>query len=151
MTTRTLVNLAVGALAGVLALACAGTDTTGDTGITVTPGTWSYAVVMEIPTPGGHCEATGSGTTTVSSTGAYSITFPALSCGSCTMSASTTGTVTSASISGSVSAAIGGSGCSNEQPTPNPASVSGKCTSTSCSAKTADADSFSVVYTLTPG
>lgn len=135
MTIRTLMSFVAGALAGMLVLACAGGDTTGDTGITVTAGTWSYTMVMEIPTPGGRCEATGSGTTAVSSAGVYSISFPALSCGNCTMTASATA----------------GPGCSSQQPTPNPASVSGQCTATSCSAKTADGDSFSVVYALTPG
>ena len=52
------------------------------------------------------CAATSSGTTAVTSSGTYSISFPVLSCNGCTMTASPSGTVTTTSISGSVSASI---------------------------------------------
>ncbi len=149
MPTNRPTLLMAATLAALLTVACAGTDST-DTGITVTPGTWSYSVTEEIPLPGGRCSAKSSGTATVSAGGAYSITFPALSCSSCTMSASTSGTITTSAISGSVSASIAGSGCSSQQPTPRPASVAGDCHTTTCTAQTASGDSFAVSYTLTP-
>jgi hypothetical protein len=66
------------------------------------------------------------------------------------MSASVSGTVASKSLNGSVQASINGGGCSVQQPTPNPASAPGACSSTSCEAVTADGDSFSVDFTMTP-
>jgi hypothetical protein len=125
----------------------------GSNGITVVAGTWSYSLTEHIPLPSGaqpSCIQTATGTTTVGSDGSYSITFPALSCSSCTMSASVSGTVASKSLNGSVHASINGGGCSVQQPTPNPASATGACSSTSCEAVTADGDSFSVDFTMTP-
>ena len=135
-------------LAGTLVAACA--NSTTNTGIVVKAGTWSYSLSEGIPTPGSSCKVTASGTATVAADGSYSVTFPALSCSGCTMSASTSGSIVTVSISGTVSASIAGSGCSSQQPTPNPASVSGSCDASSCQANTADGDSFSVTYTLTP-
>jgi hypothetical protein len=66
------------------------------------------------------------------------------------MMVSTSGTVASTSISGTVSASITGTGCSIQQPTPNPSTVNGQCASTSCTAQTPDGGSFAVEYTLTP-
>lgn len=124
-------------------------------GLSVTTGPFSYAVTAHVPLPnnGGalSCVATASGSTTVGSNGSYSITFPALSCSGCTMTASTAGTVTSKSVSGTVAATIAGAGCSSQQPTPNPATVSGTCSDTSCSVTNPDGQSFAVSYTLTPG
>lgn len=141
--------LVAGALAAALVAGCSDSTATA-TGIVVKAGSWSYALNEGIPTPGSRCTTTASGTATVAADGSYSITFPALSCSGCTMSASTSGSIASVSISGTVSASIGGSGCSNQQPTPNPAPVSGTCDASSCQAHTADGDSFSVTYTLTP-
>jgi hypothetical protein len=121
--------------------------------ITVVAGTWSYSLTESIPLPSGaqpSCIQTATGTTAVGADGSYSITFPALSCSSCTMSASVSGTVTSKALNGSVHASINGAGCSVQQPTPNPAPATGSCSSTSCEAVTADGDSFSVDYTMTP-
>ena len=137
----------------VLSCAACASDTTG---IKVTGGTWSYTVSEGIPLPGPpnpgplSCVATGSGSTNVSGDGHYSITFPALSCSGCTMMATTSGIVTSSSTDGTVSASITGAGCSGQQPTPNPAIVSGRCNSTSCTAQTPPGISFSIKYTLAP-
>jgi hypothetical protein len=149
MSAKTL--MVVGAVV-LSCLACAAETT----GITVIGGTWSYTVSEGIPLPGPpgpgplSCVATGSGTTDVSGDGHYSITFPALACNGCTMTATTSGIVTSTSTNGTVSASITGTGCSGQQPTPNPATVNGRCTSTSCTAQTSEGTSFSVEYTLTP-
>ena len=128
---------------------------TKDAGLTVTSGSFAYAVTAHVPLPntggGTSCIATATGTTTVGSNGSYSITFPALACSGCTMTASTSGTLTAKSVSGSLAATISGAGCSVQQPTPNPATVSGTCSDTSCSVVNPDGESFSVAYTLTPG
>lgn len=155
MSTRTLM-----VLSGLLAvIGCAATtdtgatDTTKNAGITVVAGTWAYNLTESIPLPTAaqpRCTATVAGTAAVSSSGAYTVTFPALSCSGCTMTASTSGTISSTAVNGSVTASIAGSGCSSEQPTPSPASVTGTCDSTSCSVATANGDSYGVSYTLTP-
>ena len=144
------VLLAVGAP---LLMGCPDSTTGPDnSGITVVAGTWSYSLTEHIPLPSSaqSCIATVAGTTTVGADGSYSITFPALSCSNCTMNASASGTIQSKSINGSVQASINGSGCSVQAPTPNPAPATGTCSSTSCDAVTADGDSFSVEYTMTP-
>jgi len=135
-----------------------GADSSGSkdsAGLTVTSGTFAWAVTAHVPLPnsgtGMSCVATASGTTTVGSDGTYSISFPALSCSGCTMTAATSGTVTSKAVNGSVTATIAGSGCSAQQPTPSPATVSGTCSTTSCSVVNPDGESYSVAYTLTPG
>ena len=150
MSAKEVMMLLMAAAVGVSCTASA-SDTTG---IRVIGGTWSYTVSEGIPLPFPpgpmSCVATGSGTTDVSNDGSYSITFPALSCSGCTMSASTSGTITSTSIRGTVSASLTGAGCSGQPPTPNPATVDGQCSSTSCTAQTSGGTSFSVEYTLTP-
>ena len=118
-------------------------------------GSWSYTLSEAIPLPsvkgvGRTCGATASGTADVSGSGSYSIAFPALSCSSCTMNASTVGTVSANAISGTVTASIAGGGCSVQQPTPNPAPVGGKCTSQTCTAQTPSNASYVLEYTLTP-
>ncbi|HXT18258.1 MAG TPA: hypothetical protein VN706_21685 [Gemmatimonadaceae bacterium] len=148
MTTKLFTTLLAAVASTVIVCSCA-----GDAGITVVAGTWSYSLEEGIPLPGPttkSCKATATGTAAVASDGTYSIAFPSLSCSGCTMSASTTGTVSSSSINGTVTASISGSGCSAQGPTPNPAPVTGKCTSTNCSASTGDAANFAVDYTLNP-
>ncbi len=151
--TRALAAALVTSLAVVLG--CPTDNSSNAAGLTVTSGSFLYAVTAKVPLPnnGGalSCVATASGTTTVASGGSYSITFPALSCSGCTMTASTAGTVTSKSVSGTVTATIAGAGCSVQQPTPSPATVSGSCNDSGCSAVNPDGESFSVSYTLTPG
>jgi hypothetical protein len=146
MTTKLLTTLLAVAASAAIVCSCA-----GDT-ITVVAGTWSYTVEegIPLPQPAQSCKASATGTVAVASDGTYSIGFPALSCSGCTMSASTTGTVTSSAVNGTVTASISGSGCSNQAPTPNPAPATGKCNSTSCSANTPDGASFAVDYVLSP-
>jgi hypothetical protein len=129
-----------------LLVGCPGSDSV----LGVTAGSFTYSLTEKIPLPQTSCVATASGSTNVASDGSYSITFPQLSCSGCTMSALTSGVLNSTAISGQVVATLAGSGCTNEAPTPNPAAVSGKCSSAGCTANTADGDSFSVTYTLTP-
>jgi hypothetical protein len=127
----------------------------GNAGLSVTSGPFTYAVTAHVPLPntGGalSCIATATGSITVGSTGGYSISFPALSCSGCTMTASSAGTITSTAVNGSVTATIAGAGCSVQQPTPSPATVSGTCNQSGCSAVNPDGESYSVAYTLTPG
>ena len=138
------------------ALVVACSSGTGPLGITVVPGTWSYTLSEDIPLPGPpgpgprSCRATSKGTATMSSEGTYAIIFPALTCSNCTMSASTSGALTSTSLTGIVSASIAGAGCSDQQPSPNPAQLTGNCDSTSCTAQTPGDASFALAYTLTP-
>lgn len=126
-----------------------------NSGLSVTSGAFSWAVTAHVPLPnngtGQSCIATANGTTTVGSDGSYTISFPSLSCSSCTMTASTTGKITSTAANGTVTASITGSGCSAQQPTPSPATVTGTCSSTSCDVVTPNSASYSVEYTLTPG
>jgi len=155
--TRALAAVLVTSLAVVLGCPTDNKSDSGsnDAGLSVTSGTFTWAVTAHVPLPsggaGGSCIATASGSTTVASNGSYSISFPALSCSGCTMTASTAGTITTKSVSGTVNATISGAGCSAQQPTPNPATVSGTCSTTDCSAVNPDGESFSVAYTLTPG
>ena len=155
--TRALAAVLVTSLAVVLGCPTDNSSNSGskDAGLTVTSGPFSWAVTANVPLPSGgganSCIATAAGSTTVGSNGSYSITFPALSCNNCTMTASTTGTITSTTVNGTVTATIAGSGCSSQQPTPNPATVTGTCSDTSCSAVNGNNESFSVSYTLTPG
>ena len=155
--TRALAAVLVTSLAVVLGCPTDNSSGSGSNGggLSVTSGPFSYAVTAHVPLPntGGaaSCIATASGSTAVGSDGSYTITFPALACSGCTMTASTAGTITSTAVNGTVTATITGSGCSSQQPTPNPATVSGSCTNTDCSAVNPDGESFSVSYTLTPG
>jgi hypothetical protein len=152
--TRALAAMLVTSLAVVLGCPTDSGSGSKNVGLTVTSGPFSYAVTAHVPLPnnGGalSCTATASGLVTVSSNGGYTITFPALSCSGCTMTASSTGTITSTAVNGTVAATISGAGCSVQQPTPNPATVSGTCNQSGCSAVNPDGESFSVSYTLTP-
>ncbi len=155
--TRALAAVVVASLAVILGCPTDNSSGSGSNsaGLSVTSGPFSYAVTANVPLPnnGGalSCTATASGSTTVGSNGSYSITFPALSCSGCTMTASSAGTVTSKSVGGTVTATIAGAGCSSQQPTPNPATVSGTCSDTSCSVANPGNQSFAISYTLTPG
>ena len=156
--TRALAAVLVTSLAVVLGCPTDNSSGSGskDAGLAVTSGPFSWVVTAHVPLPGGgsnagSCIATASGTTTVGSDGSYAISFPALACSGCSMTASTLGTITSTTVSGTVTATITGSGCSSEQPTPSPATISGSCSATDCSAVNPDGESYSVAYTLTPG
>lgn len=126
-----------------------------NSGLAVTSGSFQWSVTAHVPLPnngtGVSCTATANGTTTVGSDGSYTISFPTLSCSSCAMTASTTGKLTSTAANGTVTASIAGSGCSAQQPTPSPATVTGSCTSANCDVVTPNTASYSVEYTLTPG
>lgn len=126
-----------------------------DPGLTVTSGSFSWAVTAQVPLRGNggpmSCTATASGTTTVGGDGTFSIAFPALACSGCTMTASTSGTVTSKTVTGTMSATIAGTSCSGQQPTPSPTTLNGTCSTTSCSVSNPSEQSFAVTYTLTPG
>lgn len=129
----------------------------GTAGITVTAGTWSYSLTAEVPLPGGtgptECAANPTGTTAVSSSGTFSIPY-SVGCSNCSMTGTVTGTIVPTSVSGSVTASTSGSGCSNQAPTPSPASMSGTCNSTDCMVSTSQSQnpnlSYSVSYTITP-
>ena len=165
--TRTRVLAAVLVTSAVVMLGCptdpfgsgsnSGNNNGGNnSGLAVTSGSFQWSVAAQVPLPntgtgGRSCTATANGTTTVGSDGSYSITFPALSCSSCTMTASTSGKLTSTAANGTVTASIAGSGCSAQQPTPSPATVTGSCTSANCDVVTPNTASYSVEYTLTPG
>ena len=155
--TRALAAVLVTSLAVVLGCPTDNSSGSGskDAGLAVTSGPFSWTVTAHVPLPstgaGGSCIATATGTTTVGSDGSYAISFPALSCSGCTMTVSTLGTITSKTVSGTVTAAIAGAGCSSQQPTPSPATISGTCSDTDCSAVNPDGESYSVAYTLTPG
>lgn len=145
--------------AALLAVACSaatgpnGKDNT-TAGIKVVAGTWAYTLNENIPLPNPPgpkgCSVGGSGTTQVSAGGSYAINFPPLSCSGCTMSASTSGTIADTAVSGTVTATIAGSGCSSEQPTPNPSPLRGTCTATGCNVSIPDGESYGLAYTLSP-
>ncbi|MFI5360517.1 MAG: hypothetical protein ACHQ49_01000 [Elusimicrobiota bacterium] len=124
-------------------------------GIVVSTGTWSYVLTASVPLPSNpgakSCvPPNATGTTVVSSTGSFSFTFSGLTCDACTMSGAIGGIVVPTGVTGAVAAVIVGTGCSSEQPTPNPAAMTGTCTSASCSVGLSATDSFAVSYTLTP-
>jgi hypothetical protein len=125
-------------------------------GIHVSSGTWSYvlsATGVPLTNSGGaaSCAAPdASGTTVVNSSGAFTIPFAGLTCSNCAMSGTILGVVVSTGVAGTVSATTSGLGCSNQQPSPNPALMTGTCTATSCTVGLSSTDSFAVSYTLTP-
>jgi hypothetical protein len=137
--------------------ACGGSPTSGaspTSGSTVSPGTWSYVIsALGVPlnSPVRSCAAPdSSGTTLVSNSGTFSIPFSGLACNNCAMSGVITGTIVPERVSGSVTASISGSGCSNQQPG-SPAAMIGSCKSTGCSvALGSGQESFALNYTLTP-
>jgi len=143
-----------------LASACSGgsTPTPTPTPVTVTAGTWGYAIRADVSlfNNGGSglqsCTAQSSGTTVVSSSGAFSIPFAGLTCSSCSMSGTVTGTIVQPGVSGSLAASTSGSGCSLFQPMPSPAAMSGSCTSASCTVNLNPniGQNFAFGYTLTP-
>jgi hypothetical protein len=139
----------------VIVAACGGNNSAPS--IVVSPGTWSYMLsATGVPLhgqPGStSCAApSSSGTTVVSSSGTFAIPFAGLTCDSCTMSGTITGTIMPASVAGNVSVSVSGSGCTNGQPQPSPASMSGTCTSAGCSViLSSNQDTFAISYTLTP-
>lgn len=150
-------------LFAIIVAACSGgnaSPTPTPPGIVVTAGTWSYVLNAGVPLPQAiqgqaSCAAPSvSGKTTVSSNGTFSIPFSGLTCSSCSMSGTVTGTIVPTSVSGNVTAVTSGAGCSNQQPTPSPAAMSGSCTAVNCTGTTSvsvnPSLSFSVSYVLTP-
>jgi len=127
-----------------------------------TAGAWGYVITADsvgVPLSGTH-GATGcgppdiSGTTTVNSSGAFSIQYTFAPCDNCTESGTVTGTVaplgpsdTFPALSGTVAISEQGSGCSIPDP---PEPVSGTCTYTECAAQTPDNTYYFVGVTLTP-
>jgi len=137
------------------ATACSNTVSPTQPGVTVTAGTWNYVLSVQVPLPNppgpSSCvPPNATGTTVVSSSGAFTIPFAGLTCSNCAMGGTVTGTVVPTGVSGSVTASITGGGCSVQQPTPSPGAMSGACTSTGCSVGLTTIGSYVVSYTLTP-
>ena len=124
-------------------------------------GNWGYALTVHMPlnqNPDRQCSAPASGTTAVSSSGNFSIPF-SVACEACSMTGTATGTIAGGtSVSGSVDVQLSGSdtgpgGCThatNARPIPDPAPMSGICSSSSCFVNNTSTGSYDVSYILTP-
>jgi hypothetical protein len=127
-----------------------------------TAGNWGYVITadsMGVPLVGnGGPKGCGppnvSGTTAVSSGGAFSIQYTFAACDNCVESGTITATIAPLgpsdsfpTISGNVAISEQGSGCSIPDP---PEPISGECTSTQCPAQTPGNTFYYVGVTLTP-
>jgi hypothetical protein len=159
MQTPSMSILLLAPVVAVVTVLCA-CSSSASTGVTIAPGTWSYALNSPngVPLPGngdpqGCTPPTLSGTMVVASGGAFSIPFAFAACSNCAMSGTITGTIASSGISGDVTASTAGSGCGIGQPTPSPTPITGNCTSTGCIGGLVQSTpglSFGLNFTLTP-
>jgi hypothetical protein len=118
-----------GPVTGTVNVTLAGDCPTGGTPpvVPVVPaGTWSYScsVGVSLNTAAASCQALSSGTTVVSSSGAFSFPF-SVACGMCAESGTAAGTIAATGVSGSVMVSLSGPTCSNQKQVP--AALTGSC------------------------
>lgn len=131
--------------------------------LVVTAGAWSYVVMSNngVPLPGGGgptgCTPPNlTGTTMVDASGNFSIPYAFAPCSNCVMSGTIVGTISPTRVTGSVTASLAGTGCTNGQPHPSPAAEEGDCTASGCNVgfapdvTPANGLSFGINYTLSP-
>ena len=146
MSHLAIAGIVGGAGAGVAAGVAAAKASSSPSATFSPAGTWTYTITANVPLTSPpsppSCTAQSFGTTIASSDGTFSIPFSGLTCNSCSMSGTATGTMgrgtgpgtgpnAIASISGTVTPTISGSGCSIQQPAST--ALAGNCaSSTSC-------------------